>query len=143
MAVPGPRWTLFLNWPDAVTAKERRDARLSPGTEKEIKASRTRILAALGAEATNIDEIIRWVTNRSKRFWWRSSNWHLPAASAAIMATVFATSRVLALQTEFQPPALTNHKFHTICGVLTVRTVHETRHRRIAGKGKDHQSLPW
>ena len=41
------------------TAKERRDARLSPGTEKEIEASRTRILAALGAEATDIDEIIR------------------------------------------------------------------------------------
>ena len=42
------------------TAKEWRDARLSPGTEKEIEASRTRILAALGAEATDIDEIIRW-----------------------------------------------------------------------------------
>lgn len=83
------------------------------------------------------------VTNRSQRFWWRSSNWNLPAASAAIMATVFAASRMLALQTEFQAPALTNHKFHTICGVLSVRTVHETRHRRIAGKGKDHQSLPW
>ena len=32
------------------TAKEWRDASLSLGTEKEIKASRTRILAALGAE---------------------------------------------------------------------------------------------
>ena len=42
------------------TAKEWRDARLSPGTEKEIEASRTRILAALGAEATDIDDIIRW-----------------------------------------------------------------------------------
>ena len=42
------------------TAKEWRDARLSPGTEKEIEASRTRILAALGAEATDIDEIICW-----------------------------------------------------------------------------------
>ena len=41
------------------TAKERRDARLSPGTEREIEASRTRTLAALGAEATDIDEIIR------------------------------------------------------------------------------------
>ena len=42
------------------TAKEWRDAHLSPGTEKEIEASRTRFLAALGAEATDIDEIIRW-----------------------------------------------------------------------------------
>ena len=42
------------------TAKERRDARLSPGLEREIDASRTRTLAALGAEATDIDEIIRW-----------------------------------------------------------------------------------
>lgn len=42
------------------TAKEWCDARLSHGTEKEIEASRTRILAALGAEATDIDEIIRW-----------------------------------------------------------------------------------
>ena len=42
------------------TAKEWRDASLSPGTEKEIKASRTRILAALGAEETEIYEIIRW-----------------------------------------------------------------------------------
>ena len=35
-------------------------ARLSPATEKEIEASRTRILAALGAKVTDIDEIIRW-----------------------------------------------------------------------------------
>ena len=42
------------------TAKEWRHSRLSLGTEKEIKASRTRILAGLGAEATEIYEIIRW-----------------------------------------------------------------------------------
>ena len=41
------------------TAKERRDTRLSPGTEREIEASRTGTLAALGAEATEIDKIIR------------------------------------------------------------------------------------
>ena len=42
------------------TGKERRDADLSPGTEREIEASHTRTFAALGAEATDIDEIIRW-----------------------------------------------------------------------------------
>ena len=100
-------------------------------------------LQPLAPRRPTLTKLSAGVTNRPQRFWWRSSNWNLPAASAAIMATVFAASRMLALQTEFQPPALTNHKFHTICGVLSVRTVHETRHRRIAGKGKDHQSLPW
>ena len=42
------------------TAKEWRDARLSPGTEKELRQVVPRSLRPLGAEATGIDEIIRW-----------------------------------------------------------------------------------
>ena len=37
-----------------------RAARLSPGTPAEIEKSRTRILEALGPEATDIDDVVRW-----------------------------------------------------------------------------------
>ena len=37
-----------------------RTARLAPGTAHEIEASRTQILSALGPEATDIDEVVRW-----------------------------------------------------------------------------------
>ena len=37
-----------------------RAARLTPGTPAEIEKSRTRILDALGPEATDIDDVVRW-----------------------------------------------------------------------------------
>ena len=37
-----------------------RAARLTPGTPAEIEKSRTRILDALGPEATDIDDMVRW-----------------------------------------------------------------------------------